>query len=70
MLAEAGRLIWENRGDRLFAIGSQGIQYALVASLAARRNDCTDTQEFRPTQAVDRIAIVSGSCSPVTAQSN
>ena len=25
-LAEAGRLVWEQRGERLFAIGSQGLQ--------------------------------------------
>ena len=30
-LAEAGRLDWESRGNRLFAIGSQGLEYALVA---------------------------------------
>ena len=30
-LVEAGRLIWENRGERLFAIGSQGLEDALVA---------------------------------------
>src|SRR6476646_8681298 len=29
--AEAGRLIWENRGERLFGIGSQGFEAALVA---------------------------------------
>src|SRR5919206_1380897 len=28
---EAGRLIWENRGERLFGIGSQGFEAALVA---------------------------------------
>ena len=30
-LGEAGRLIWENRGERLFAVGSQGVEQALVA---------------------------------------
>src|SRR3546814_4572359 len=30
-LREAGRLIWRNRGRRLFAAGSQGLEYALVA---------------------------------------
>ena len=30
-LVEAGRLVWEHGGERLFAIGSQGLEYALVA---------------------------------------
>lgn len=30
-LTEAGRLIWQHRGERLFAIGSQGLEYALIA---------------------------------------
>ena len=30
-LVEAGRLIWEHRGERLFVIGSQGVEAALVA---------------------------------------
>ena len=44
-LVEAGRLVWEQRGERLFALGSQGLEYALVAYwrdaglLAADRTD-------------------------------
>ena len=30
-LAEVGRLVWQHRGERLFAVGSQGLEYALVA---------------------------------------
>ncbi|HUA77145.1 MAG TPA: four-carbon acid sugar kinase family protein, partial [Acetobacteraceae bacterium] len=30
-LREAGRLIWSHRGQRLFAIGSQGLEEALIA---------------------------------------
>jgi 3-oxoisoapionate kinase len=65
-LAEAGRLIWENRGERLFAIGSQGLQYALVAHWRAAG---LIEPEHRPPAAspAARIACVSGSCSPVTA---
>ena len=33
-LAEAGRLIWEHRGERLFAIGSQGLQQARLGVYA------------------------------------
>ncbi len=66
-LAEAGRLIWEWRGNRLFAIGSQGLEDALVAhwrraGLIQERS----ASEFRAAS-VARIACVSGSCSPVTA---
>ncbi len=66
-LVEAGRLIWENRGERLFAVGSQGIEYALVAywrseGLIPRVPDQISAG------AVDDLAIVSGSCSPITAR--
>ncbi len=66
-LAEAGRLVWENRGERLFAVGSQGIEYALVAywrseGLIPSEPDQTGAG------AVDDLAIVSGSCSPITAR--
>ncbi|WP_315832709.1 four-carbon acid sugar kinase family protein [Bradyrhizobium prioriisuperbiae] len=66
-LIEAGRLIWTHRGERLFAVGSQGIEQALVAYwqsaglIAPANHDTTFA-------AVDRIACVSGSCSPVTAE--
>lgn len=65
-LAEAGRLIWENRGERLFAVGSQGVEYALVAHWRT----CGLIPERAPTARaapVERLAVVSGSCSPVTA---
>jgi len=63
-LAEAGRLIWENRGERLLVIGSQGVEYALVAHWRAAGliGDPPPRREAGAT----RIAAVSGSCSPVT----
>lgn len=65
-LAEAGRLIWQNRGKRLFAIGSQGVEYALVAHW--RRAGLLPTAPPpRVIPPVGRIAIVSASCAPVTA---
>ncbi len=65
-LVEAGRLIWENRGQRLFAVGSQGIEYALVAYWRAAK---LLPEAPAPISAgpVGRIAVVSGSCSPETA---
>lgn len=66
MLTEVGALIWENRGERLLAIGSQGIEYALVQYW--RKMGLVDpavpTIEFDP---ADRFAAVSASVSPVTA---
>ena len=65
-LAEAGRLVWEHRGERLFAIGSQGLQYALVAHWRTAGLLKPPQQSFR-VPAVPRVVCVSGSCSPVTA---
>ena len=63
-LAEAGRLIWENRGERLLVIGSQGVEYALIAHWRAAGliGDPPPAREAGEA----RIAAVSGSCSPVT----
>ncbi|WP_114948232.1 four-carbon acid sugar kinase family protein [Microvirga calopogonii] len=65
-LAAAGRLVWENRGDRIFAIGSQGLENALVAHWQATGLLDKPRHEFRSAP-VERIVCVSGSCSPVTA---
>ncbi|MFG1183807.1 3-oxo-isoapionate kinase OiaK [Xanthobacter aminoxidans] len=65
-LVEAGRLIWENRGDGLFSASSSGLQYALAAywrSLGL----LPEAPGLPKASAVEKIAIVSGSCSPVTA---
>jgi 3-oxoisoapionate kinase len=65
-LAEAGRVVWEQRGDGVFSASSSGLVDALVAhwrhaGLLAERAPASPLRE------VDRIAVVSGSCSPVTA---
>lgn len=65
-LVEAGRLIWE-RGDKpVFAIGSQGIEAALVAYWRAAGLLPAEAPAPRPGP-VARIAAVSGSVSPATA---
>ena len=66
-LTAAGRLIWENRGDRIFAVGSQGVEYALVSYW---RSVGAIPGEVAPASAgaVNMLAIVSGSCSPITAK--
>ncbi len=66
-LAAAGALIWaEAERAPLFAIGSQGVEYALVA--AWRAAGLAPRETPAPAVAlVERLAIVSGSCSPITA---
>ena len=59
---EAGRLVWENRGQGLFSASSSGLQYALVAYW--RSQGWLPEQSALPTAApASRIAVVSGSCS-------
>jgi uncharacterized protein YgbK (DUF1537 family) len=66
-LVEAGRLMWHNRGERLFAVGSQGVEQALVAYWrSAGLIPYAGPPRFLAP--VNRIACVSGSCSPVTAE--
>ena len=64
--AEAGRLIWENRGERLFGIGSQGFEAALVSYWRSAGLIPTEPEVVRAPPA-SRIACVSGSVSPITA---
>lgn len=65
-LIEAGRLIWQHRGARLFAAGSQGVEQALVAYWRSAGLIPDGRPDLR-LAGVERIACVSGSCSPVTA---
>ena len=60
-----GRQIWDGRAGDLFAVGSQGVEYALVAHW--RDAGLLDTAfDTTPAAAVDRIIAASGSVSPVT----
>jgi 3-oxoisoapionate kinase len=61
-----GDLIWTNRGDRLFAIGSQGVEYALVAYWRAAGLLREAMPHHRAKQR-SQIVAVSGSVSEVTA---
>lgn len=64
-LVEAGRLVWERGSDQCFAVGSQGVEIALVAYW---RKIGLLPAVPAPARAapVDRIVAVSGSVSPVT----
>jgi 3-oxoisoapionate kinase len=61
-LAAAGELLWDVGG---FVIGSQGVENALVAAWRKARL-IGPAPRPRPFGSVERIAVVSGSCSPVT----
>lgn len=64
-MARCGRLIWDHRRDAPFVIGSQGVEYALVEYWRAQGwlGDPPKT----PSLGRARVAVVSGSVSPVTA---
>lgn len=64
--ALAGKEIWRvRRPGGTFVVGSSGIEYALLAEWAANRTVRAEPS-FSPPGAADRIAVVSGSCSPTT----
>jgi 3-oxoisoapionate kinase len=63
---EAGRLVWENRGSGLFSASSSGLQYALCAYWRSQ-GWLTPSHGLPPTSKSDCIAVVSGSCSPMSA---
>lgn len=65
-LAAAGALVWQGRHLGRFVAGSQGLEYALVAHWRQAGLIPAVVPSARPA-AVERIAVVSGSCSPVTA---
>lgn len=65
-LIEAGRLIWRNGTEPVFAVGSQGVEYALVAYW--RATGMLPVHHVPPVlKAVDQVFAVSGSCAPTTA---
>ena len=62
----AGRLIWEARAANSFVIGSQGVEYALVRHLQ-QIGVLAEAPHIGGVGHTDRMAVVSGSVSPVTA---
>lgn len=65
-LQKVGKAIWENREKGMFLAGSSGGEYALAAYWR-EIGELTDAEVPR-VSSVDQIAVVSGSCSPVTGQ--
>lgn len=66
-LAEVGRLMWlEAQAEGVFAVGSQGVEYALVAHW--RRSGALKEHAVSTTILPSGpLLVVSGSCSPTTA---
>lgn len=65
-LIEAGRLVWERDAAQVFAVGSQGVEAALVAYWQAA-GVLPKKKSVQRAGPINRIACVSGSVSPVTA---
>jgi uncharacterized protein YgbK (DUF1537 family) len=65
-LVRLGALMWEMRGPEAFVVGSQGVAYAIAAHLEATGRMAGNAGPVR-TAPVDRIVVVSGSVSAVTA---
>ncbi|MCR8722778.1 four-carbon acid sugar kinase family protein [Frigidibacter sp. ROC022] len=64
-MREAGRLIWEARRGKVFAVGSQGVEYALVAYW--RETGLLGPASPAPfPKPAKQIFAVSGSCSAIT----
>ncbi|HEV2325258.1 MAG TPA: four-carbon acid sugar kinase family protein [Terracidiphilus sp.] len=68
MLEETARLVYQYpAGGRVFAVGSSGLTTGLL--LHWRRLQCIpEPPSLEPPPAADRIIVLSGSCSPVTAR--
>jgi len=63
--SETGRILWSQRALFPFVVGSSGLTHAFMRQW---RETGQIAREFKPPQAeaVDRLLVVSGSCSPVT----
>jgi len=65
-MRQVGKLIWGTRGDGVFAVGAQGVEYALIAHWV-EAGILTAAPPTESAGAVDRMVVVSGSVSEVTA---
>lgn len=65
-----GERLWQlaqQQEEPLFCVGSSGVEYALAAHWRRAGTQGVGTPKWDPVQP-ERIAVVSGSCSPVTAR--
>lgn len=68
-LTTIGQLIWathEREQKPLFVAGSSGVESALTNHWQASGLVPSEFKGFAPLQPVDRVVVISGSCSPVT----
>lgn len=65
-LLEAGRLVWDQRGQGLFSASSSGLSYGLTAYWRSQ-GWLPDAHCLPKAEGVAQIAAVSGSCSPISA---
>jgi uncharacterized protein YgbK (DUF1537 family) len=65
-MSETGRILWtQQTSGPLFAVGSSGLTYALIQHW--RSIGLVDAAPAeRSVQPIDRLVVISGSCSPVT----
>lgn len=64
---KAGQLVWDNSVPTVFSPSSSGLQYALVAYWRAEGLIPAEPPALPGPAPVDRLLVLSGSCSPVTA---
>jgi uncharacterized protein YgbK (DUF1537 family) len=68
MLEETARILWERAAQRVvFAVGSSGLTHGLLHHWRSA-GLIGPTQALRPASPTDRLLVLSGSCSPVTAR--
>jgi len=68
MLEETARILWERAAARaVFAVGSSGLTHGLLHHWRSIKL-IDPARAVEPAQPVDRLLVLSGSCSPVTAR--
>jgi uncharacterized protein YgbK (DUF1537 family) len=68
MLEETARILWERAAERaVFAVGSSGLTHGLLHHWRSIKL-IDPAQALEPPPPVDRLLVLSGSCSPVTAR--
>lgn len=67
--AQAGGIVWSAAArEPLFSASSSGLQYALVAHWQQTGAIASDPPPMAPARPVERLLVLSGSCSPLTAE--
>ena len=65
-LEQDGAILWNSRAHNPFVVGSQGVEYALIAHWR-KQGLLPEHHDIMSLTREDRIAVVSGSCSSITA---